>query len=231
MGASRCLRNLLQPHGSSGPRGSARIQPSVSGRQSPADERLGLRSRRVGRSVSAVGRVSAGIARSELSFAHRNASCSGRIPAHALCPTVQLRHPARTDARSPAGYRLCRKPRQEAARLSQSEFTSGDRQYERDSVCRRTALPGIRRHSMDGKSRNLRLQLPAGGTGEEILERVLGSGELHLGQSSERCAGSHFIDWRRCRYRHWSFQISAESRQTQSGAGACRIRRAAPASP
>ena len=105
--------------------------------------------------------------------ADRAAARAGSQPAHALHPAVQLRRAVRVDDRRAARRRVRRQQGDEAERLPQSQSARGDHRTPNGSQSAGARpYPGVRRHSMDGESRRVGLQLAADAPGEALLQRV-----------------------------------------------------------
>ena len=178
-------------------------------------------------------------------FQLRNGYPTGLLDPNTLAPTV-LRRGQDPNQKTPiihqfnvgAQYELMPdlRPRrgvrgeqgQRPARLPEPEPAGGHSERERLAVGRRAAVPGVRRHSVDGESGQLRLQLAPDRARETLLARSHRPGELHVGRGDHRCARSHLDErWRPgLRHRH----VPRTARQLQSGGRSRpgRVRRQAP---
>ena len=121
-------------------------------------------------------------------FQLRNGYPAGLLDPSTLAPTVQRRgqdpnqktpiiHQFNVGAQyqmTPdlvARRRLCGQQGQRLAGLSESEPARRHSECERLAVRRRSAVPGFRRHSVDGESRELRLQLASDERSRNALAR------------------------------------------------------------
>ena len=155
LGRARRLRRLLHPHRAAGTRRPARIQPAVPRRQPAADRRDrcgrgGLRC-----AVPPRHRLSIGPARSQHARADDQTEGAGCQPANPVHPAVQHRRPVRADAGRRARRGLRRQQGDETERLPQSQSTCRHHQSRRLAERGRQALPGVRRHPVDGEPRHL----------------------------------------------------------------------------
>ena len=227
LGRARWLRRVLHAHGPAGARGTARFQPALPGRQPAADRRHRGGGRGLGGAVPAGRRLSIGSARSDDAVADHQPPGAGRQSADALHPAIQHRRPVRADARRRARRRLCRQQGHEIERLPQPQSARGHHQRRRLTERWREAVPGVRRHPVDGEPGRLQLQLAAAPAGETVHPRPDRERQLHARRGAERRARSHLDERRRRRHRHRRVPRAAGRQQPARRVRALRVRRAA----
>ena len=166
---------------------------------------------------------------------------SGLLDPNSLSPTV-LRRGQDPDQRTPyiqqynigAQYRAHagRRPRRrvrrqqgdEAERLPESEPARGHHQRRRLAGGGRAAVPGLRRHPVDGEPGRLELQVASGAAGEAVLEGPVGERRLHVGRGAVGRARSHLDERRRGRRGHGRLPRAAGRQQPPRGERAVGVR-------